>query len=502
MIHSRVIHKNRKTRSELIRYIALCEKYKLEITKIAEDHNKKLYSNNEIDYNRYISKSYETFNDKPLECWLLYYDNYIESYKEKIKSIDQSIKSLQKHSTFTNYTLITLILIMSGFFLFTSLQAGITGMAVTNLTTTANVTVLDAAPTVNVSIDPSAPYTNNSLFCNASTYDANLDTVIVYYSWFKDGVINTSLNNVTTVASSNTSKGENWTCQATPNDGTQNGTAVNASVLIQNYPANVSLLEITDHLDNYSDMALTPISGARANAAIRATIYDIDGFTNQSVTSYLCDIDDYSICNSTNYTYAINLTYLEPASGTDEYYYTYNGTNNTPQFWKQNGTWKLFVRIVDEGSTNNNESDFTYNELRSINYSSNVTLGDGDIQIGEWNNGTFEYIMTNLGNIILSLQWNASHPIMNATENMTLNGTDFAVDDDMAVVEDTNNIQLTYLNATNKTFEPSSGLLRCASDSCLNENATLPTYYHIYPPIGLKPGTYNTTITITLNTKN
>ena len=58
------------------------------------------------------------------------------------------------------------------------------------------------------------------------------------------------------------------------------------------------------------------------------------------------------------------------------------------------------------------------------------------------------------------------------------------------------------MNATAKTFESSSGLLRCDSDSCDNENSTLSTYYHIAPPLGLKAGTYNTTISITLSQKS
>ena len=266
-------------------------------------------------------------------------------------------------------------------------------------------------------------------------------------------------------------------------------------------PADVRKLEITDNGSAYSGMSLTPLQGAASNIAIRATIYDPDGVSGKNVTAYICDIDDYASCSDTTYTYAKNLSYLGPAAGADEYYYTYNGTNNTPQFWKQGGTWKLYVKVTDDISTDYNETDFEYSTLMAANLSSILTLGEGTPTLGQWSSGTNEYTLTNWGNVILSITWNATNPT-SGLGNWTLNGTDFAIDDDNNYADDTNNLVIVYLNATNKTFEPASGLLRCTSNSCANENSTLNTHYHIAPPLGLKAGNYNTTITITLSQKS
>ena len=102
--------------------------------------------------------------------------------------------------------------------------------------------------------------------------------------------------------------------------------------------------------------------------------------------------------------------------------------------------------------------------------------------------------MTNFGNVVLNISWNASDMI-SQDDSWELNNTDFAVDDDTFVSEDTADISLSYLNASQNTFEPASGLLICTSDSCSDTNSTLNTYYHIYPPTGLLAGTYNTSRT-------
>lgn len=266
-------------------------------------------------------------------------------------------------------------------------------------------------------------------------------------------------------------------------------------------PADVRRLEITDHSLDYSRQSLSPIEGTTSNAAMRATIYDPDGTSGLNVTAYICDLADYALCSDTGYTYAKNLTYLEPAQGTDEYYYTFNGTEDMPQFWKQGGTWKLYVKVTDGSSTDYNETDFEYATLMAVNISTNISLGGATPTLGQWNSGTDEYILTNWGNVNLSINWNATD-MVGEQDTWFLNSTDFAIDDDNNYADDSTSLAMVYLNATNKTFEPASGLLRCTSDSCINENSTLSTYYHIAPPLGLKAGTYNTTIMVMLSQKS
>jgi len=276
-------------------------------------------------------------------------------------------------------------------------------------------------------------------------------------------------------------------------------TDVNRSINVTT-PADVRMLEITDNGQAYSRMSLTPIEGATSNAAIRATIYDVDGIGGLNVTAYICDVSAYTSCSDTSYTYAKNLTYLEAAPSADEYYYIYNGTAGMPQFWKQAGTWKLYVKVIDGSSTDHNETDFSYATLMAVNISSVINLGGEAPTLGQWNSGTDKYTLTNWGNLNLSISWNASD-MRSGEDSWTLNGTDFMIDDDNNYADDTSNLPFVYLTNAPKLFEPLSGLLVCSSDSCANENSTLNTYYHIAPPLGLKAGTYNTTIIITLSEK-
>ena len=141
--------------------------------------------------------------------------------------------------------------------------------------------------------------------------------------------------------------------------------------------------------------------------------------------------------------------------------------------------------------------------MKDKNYSSIINLGTTPIVSGRWNNGTFRYRMTNFGNDVLIMQWNASDPILNDSNIWTLNGTDFAIDDDNLFEDDTANLTFVYLNATQTYFNHSTGLEVCTSFACDNLalNETLDTYFHVFPPIGLKAGIYNTTIIVTLGAK-
>ncbi|MCK4521348.1 MAG: hypothetical protein KAU20_02155 [Nanoarchaeota archaeon] len=503
---NKIIEEKRKQRSELVRNIHLCEKYKALVAEKAKEQSRKLYINREIDYRDYKSKVYESFEGKAPDYWNNRYDSYISEYEAKVKGLTQDIRAVQRASDsnrrITAYTFIIMIMLMTGAFMFTKLEGGITGMATG--VTEANVTILNAAPTVTgVNVTPDAANTTSNLTCTGVLADKNLDTILNYTKWYNNSIEVTELENLTTISYTNTTRGENWTCIITPFDGTINGTPANDSVIILNSIANVTKIEITDTGLDLSRMSVTPRQGTRANVSIRATIVDIDGNINQTVTAYICDTTDYAVCNETNYTYTQNLTYLSAGAGTDEYYYEFNGTDNMPQFWKQNGTWKLYVKVIDDAFSDFNETDFEYVELMAANYSTTLTLGDGSTDLGEWNNGTTEYVMTNFGNILLSIQWNTTNPTMGGSsgETWTLNDTDFAIDDDNNQADDTGSLTLVCLNATSKTFEPAVGLGTCASDTCANANATLNTYYHIAPPTGLKAGTYNSTITITVSKK-
>ena len=253
-------------------------------------------------------------------------------------------------------------------------------------------------------------------------------------------------------------------------------------------------------------MSLTPVQASTSNTAIRARIYDIDGNNNQIITAYICNLDAYSNCNETNYTYAKNLTYISEDAN-DYHYFGYNGSSDMPLFYESNGTWRLYVKAVDTEFSDSNITDFTYVELNALGVlnSSNdsvsgINLGNGSVQTGAWSVGSNNYTLRNYGNTILSIEINASDMITSG-DTWNLNNTDFAIDDDQDLTDDTGNLALVYLNNTPKAFEYPGGLLSCTSSSCSNENATLTTYYNIAPPAGLKAGTYNTTILFTVSQK-
>lgn len=62
-------------------------------------------------------------------------------------------------------------------------------------------------------------FTDEDLTCyNQSTYDVDNDIVINIIKWYKDGVEQSKLKNLTTISSSNTSIGDNWGCSIQPFD--------------------------------------------------------------------------------------------------------------------------------------------------------------------------------------------------------------------------------------------------------------------------------------------
>lgn len=96
-----------------------------------------------------------------------------------------------------------------------------------------------APNTTKPTINPSAPIASNNLECNATLTDNTQTNLTAYWRWYKNNVTNltgitTGISNnnntiITTLLSGNTSQGEEWKCGVTPNDGIQNGTAINSS---------------------------------------------------------------------------------------------------------------------------------------------------------------------------------------------------------------------------------------------------------------------------------
>ena len=117
----------------------------------------------------------------------------------------------------------------------------------------------------------------------------------------------------------------------------------------------------------------------------------------------------------------------------------------------------------------------------------------------------------NKGNVVLELNWNATDPSIDGSEcdGNTATCWDLSTNDDLQVdddnlVSETTETQLNAANIpenpTGVLFQPTGGLNICnviTCDSGIGE--TLDTYFHIKPPLGLSPGSYETEFTVTAN---
>lgn len=142
-----------------------------------------------------------------------------------------------------------------------------------------------------------------------------------------------------------------------------------------------------------------------------------------------------------------------------------------------------------------------------------VILGTGGVTLGVFNPGTREYNFTNVGNIIVDFQWNASNAFCVTigtcdanTWNLVTNPNRFLLDDEGVVEFLTGALEvgIGIANLTNPGlvyFNFTTGLERCISHSCVSPttNEVMPTHFHINPPSGLGPGTYRSIITYLLN---
>jgi len=257
-----------------------------------------------------------------------------------------------------------------------------------------------------------------------------------------------------------------------------------------------------------SSCALTPLTGTTTTLAVKAIATDDDADCNETdvstATLYLCI--NTTLCNSTIADWNYNVDVITRSSTTCTYEFSVNKTTGTPEFWQLPDDYKFHITITSQAgartSDPNADGTWTYNTLSAIDYPDTVYFGDGNLDIGEWTNGTELATMTNYGNNILTLNWSVTDPT-NGDDTWVLNGTDLLLDDDVAYAEDDTlgvGITAAALNSTDNEFKPGTGLEICTSDSCTASslNETMDTYYHAYFPEGLSAGEYNTTITITL----
>lgn len=146
-------------------------------------------------------------------------------------------------------------------------------VALLTLTTSALLTACNTAPTgAGAALLPESPTTLDDLelqLTEATDEDRN-DVVEHRIEWFRDGVVQESLEGEATVPADLTSKGEEWTVEVTPRDDKEAGAKASASVVVVN-SLPVSTLTL-------SPEAPTTLDGIEA--AVESVDPDGDGVTH------------------------------------------------------------------------------------------------------------------------------------------------------------------------------------------------------------------------------
>ena len=154
---------------------------------------------------------------------------------------------------------------------------------------TTTITVPESGPApnnpptaTNVLLSPSNPVTTDTLTLTYTFQDSDGDSESgTMIRWYKDGMLESSRNDQTTVPSSLTSKGESWNVTVTPSDGTDDGSPVHSSsLLVVNSIPFVNSAEITptDALES-DDLTLIHLSSDADNdvVAVSDTEWYVDG---------------------------------------------------------------------------------------------------------------------------------------------------------------------------------------------------------------------------------
>ncbi|MBD3248820.1 hypothetical protein GF336_02130 [Candidatus Woesearchaeota archaeon] len=294
-------------------------------------------------------------------------------------------------------------------------------------------------------------------------------------------------------------------------DGNTGGTSdyYNTTLTLYDSLPDITDISMTDNGGAYSSCtssscALTPIEHSNAAVAVKVTAEDADNDCDTSSTAYIYLCLDTGSCFPSTADYSWELDSIERSGSECTYTFSANKTDGPEFFQSPNSDYKIYANVSSQAGQRLADpeigSSWEFGTVKAVDYPSIITLGDGSPSLGQWNDGTSLATMTNWGNDNLNIQWNISDPT-SGTDTWTLNGTDMQIDDDNSYSSESGTIAPVYLDSTQRTFEPASGLQVCSSSSCDNPalDETLDTYYHIAPPFGLQAGTYNATITITIS---
>ena len=312
-----------------------------------------------------------------------------------------------------------------------------------------------------------------------------------------------------------------WNCNAYDSEGNSNYAPYNNTLIVNSNPNLTSVFIGNDGvMYNCEDGCyVTPYRHSNStNLSIRVSLIDNScSLITHKVYAHLCLINttNNEICNeiTSNYTYELNnLTTKVYESSQNKYLCNFSTTNElgpegTPAFFVGPGNYKLFINVTEIiTGINNSLSDnyWIYRSLMDTGFVDStgeevttIQLGDGDIQLGEFNPGINEYKLQNWGNIILGLTWNATNPNSTISEwDINYPSDGFILDDDINPSYPDSGLKPLNITSIARSFIFNNGLMRCISQECNDSvNETLHTRWHIKPPFGLPPGIYKNEIT-------
>ena len=106
----------------------------------------------------------------------------------------------------------------------------------------------DAPSITEINITPTTVYTNDTLSCNIATSDPEGDSVSLTYAWLNNSVVlageTTSTLDLSSIGGD--TEGLNFTCQATPNDGWQDGAVSEDSVIVSNWAPVITVASVSN----------------------------------------------------------------------------------------------------------------------------------------------------------------------------------------------------------------------------------------------------------------
>ena len=118
-------------------------------------------------------------------------------------------------------------------------------------TATAEVTILNTPPVATGSLNPSAPSTTTAFSASVSTTDDDRDDVTLSYAWSVNGTLTTITAD--RVEPEDTTKGEVWEVQVTPNDGEEDGETITLSLTVINTAPSVAEAQVQPAIPTRSD---------------------------------------------------------------------------------------------------------------------------------------------------------------------------------------------------------------------------------------------------------